>query len=210
MYSKTIKPKVAAMFGDLRSKAFSIVNEAASSNEAIDNVTKLVSSELATRSKSIMSDILFDLTDSLMETDFFADIVRQNRFSEINLRQEILSKYQFTASTSMSYEEASKAMQAIKVGGATLVIGGAAEVGVVLISGLSLSSLVPIPIGILIVASIGAAMTEYLAFAPARSRKALAEALDKYLIETQQQFLNWFDEVERYFNMRVEEIKATI
>lgn len=210
MYSKTIKPKVAAMFGDLRSEAFSIVNEAASSNEAIDNVTKLVSSELATRSKSIMSDMLFDLTDSLMETDFFADIVRQNRFSEINLRQEILSKYQFTASTSMSYEEASKAMQAIKVGGATLVIGGAAEVGVVLISGLSLSSLVPIPIGILIVASIGAAMTEYLAFAPARSRKALAEALDKYLIETQQQFLNWFDEVERYFNMRVEEIKATI
>ena len=210
MYSKTIKPKVAAMFGDLRSKAFSIVNEAASSNEAIDNVTKLVSSELATCSKSIMSDMLFDLTDSLMETDFFADIVRQNRFSEINLRQEILSKYQFTASTSMSYEEASKAMQAIKVGGATLVIGGAAEVGVVLISGLSLSSLVPIPIGILIVASIGAAMTEYLAFAPARSRKALAEALDKYLIETQQQFLNWFDEVERYFNMRVEEIKATI
>ena len=210
MYSKTIKPKVDAMFGDLRSKAFSIVNEAASSNEAIDNVTKLVSSELATRSKSIMSDMLFDLTDSLMETVFFADIVRQNRFSEINLRQEILSKYQFTASTSMSYKEASKAMQAIKVGGATLVIGGAAEVGVVLISGLSLSSLVPIPIGILIVASIGAAMAEYLAFAPARSRKALAEALDKYLIETQQQFLNWFDEVEKYFNMRVEEIKATI
>ena len=210
MYSKTIKPKVDAMFGDLRSKAFSIVNEAASSNEAIDNVTKLVSSELATRSKSIMSDMLFDLTDSLMETDFFADIVRQNRFSEINLRQEILSKYQFTASTSMSYKEASKAMQAIKVGGATLVIGGAAEVGVVLISGLSLSSLVPIPIGILIVASIGAAMAEYLAFAPARSIKALAEALDKYLIETQQQFLNWFDEVEKYFNMRVEEIKATI
>lgn len=210
MYSKTIKPKVDAMFGDLRTKVFALVNEASSSNEAVDNVTKLVSSELTARSKSIMSDMLFELTDSLMETDFFADIARQNRFSEINLRQEILSKYQFTTNASVSYKEASKAMQAVMVGGAMLVIGGAAEVGVVLISGLSISSLVPIPIGILIAASIGAAMAEYYAFAPARNRKALAQALDEYLTEAQQQFLNWFDEVEIYFNMRVEEIKQTM
>lgn len=210
MYSKTIKPKVDAMFDNLRTKVFALVNEASSSNEAVDNVTKLVSSEMTTRSKSIMSDMLFELTDSLMETDFFADIARQNRFSEINLRQEILSKYQFTTSASVSYKEASKAMQAVKVGGAMLVIGGAAEVGVVLISGLSISSLVPIPIGILIAASIGAAMAEYLAFAPAHNRKALAQALDKYLTEAQQQFLNWFDEVEKYFNIRVEEIKQTM
>lgn len=210
MYSTTIKPKVDTMFTDLRKKVATIVAESSNSNEAVATVTKLVSSELSTRSKSILSDMLFDLSDKLMETEFFSDISKQNKFYEINLRQEILSKYQFASSTTVNYQEASKEIQALKVGGATLLAGGVIEVGVVLIAGLSLSSLVPIPISLLIVASIGAAVADYYAIEPARNKKALAAALDNYLIQTQKQFLGWFDEVEVFFNKRVEEIKQTM
>lgn len=210
MYSTTIKPKVDVMFNDLRKKVSAIVIESSTSNEAINNVTKLVSSELAARSKSILSDMLFDLSDKLMDTEFFADIARQNRFAEINLRQEILSKYQFAPSTTVNYREASRTVQALKVGGATFVVGGAIEIGVVLIAGLSISNLVPIPISILIVASIGAALADYYAIEPAKNKKALAQALDNYLVYAKQQFLNWFDEVEKYFNVRVEEIKQAM
>ena len=210
MYSTTIKPKVDVMFNDLRKKVSAIVIESSTSYEAIYNVTKLVSSELAARSKSILSDMLFDLSDKLMDTEFFADIARQNRFAEINLRQEILSKYQFAPSTTVNYREASRTVQALKVGGATFVVGGAIEIGVVLIAGLSISNLVPIPISILIVASIGAALADYYAIEPAKNKKALAQALDNYLVDAKQQFLNWFDEVEKYFNVRVEEIKQAM
>ena len=210
MYSTTIKPKVDVMFNDLRKKVSAIVIESSTSNEAINNVTKLVSSELAARSKSFLSDMLFDLSDKLMDTEFFADIARQNRFAEINLRQEILSKYQFAPSTPVNYREASRTVQALKVGGATFVVGGAIEIGVVLIAGLSISNLVPIPISILIVASIGAALADYYAIEPAKNKKALAQALDNYLVDAKQQFLNWFDEVEKYFNVRVEEIKQAM
>lgn len=210
MYSTTIKPKVDTMFTDLRKKVATIVAESSNSNEAVATVTKLVSSELSTRSKSILSDMLFDLSDKLIETEFFSDISKQNKFYEINLRQEILSKYQFASSTTVNYQEASKEIQALKVGGATLLAGGVIEVGVVLIAGLSLSSLVPIPISLLIVASIGAAVADYYAIEPARNKKALAAALDNYLIQTQKQFLGWFDEVEVFFNKRVEEIKQTM
>lgn len=210
MYSTTIKPKVDVMFNDLRKKVSTIVVESSTSNEAINNVTKLVSSELAARSKSILSDMLFDLSDKLMDTEFFADIAKQNRFAEINLRQEILSKYQFAPSTTVNYREASRTVQALKVGGATFVVGGAIEIGVVLIAGLSISNLVPIPISILIVASIGAALADYYAIEPAKNKKALAQALDNYLVDAKQQFLNWFDEVEKYFNVRVEEIKQAM
>ena len=210
MYSTTIKPKVDVMFNDLRKKVSAIVIESSTSNEAINNVTKLVSSELAARSKSILSDMLFDLSDKLMDTEFFADIARQNRFAEINLRQEILSKYQFAPSTTVNYREASRTVQALKGGGATFVVGGAIEIGVVLIAGLSISNLVPIPISILIVASIGAALADYYAIEPAKNKKALAQALDNYLVDAKQQFLNWFDEVEKYFNVRVEEIKQAM
>lgn len=210
MYSTTIKPKVDVMFNDLRKKVSAIVIESSTSNEAINNVTKLVSSELAARSKSILSDMLFDLSDKLIDTEFFADIAKQNRFAEINLRQEILSKYQFAPSTTVNYREASRTVQALKVGGATFVVGGAIEIGVILIAGLSISNLVPIPISILIVASIGAALADYYAIEPAKNKKALAQALDNYLVDAKQQFLNWFDEVEKYFNVRVEEIKQAM
>ena len=82
--------------------------------------------------------------------------------------------------------------------------------GTVLIKGLSLSSLVPIPISVLLVASIGAALADYFAVSPNRSKKQMVSAIDAYLEQAKQQFLDWFDEVENYFNMRVEEIKKTM
>ena len=210
MYSELIKDKVDLLFNELKSKATTIVSESSSSNEATEKVTRLVSSELAARSKSILSDMLFDLTDKLMETEYFSDISKQNRFTEVNLRQEILNKYQFAPVSSLDFDEAARTIQALMAGGATLVVGGAAEVGYVLISGLKLSVLVPIPISVLIVASIGVALADYYANWPRRSKKALKNALDTYLDETNKQYIEWFDEVEKYFNSRVEEIKKTI
>lgn len=210
MYSKTIEIKVDKMFNDLELKVSSFLSGSYPSSEAIKNATMIVSSELAARSKSILSDMLFSLTNDLMETEFFSDIKRQNKFFEIDLRYEILSKYQFSAPTSVEYKETSKAVQALKVGGVTLAAGAAVEVGVVLIAGLSFSSLVPIPIGVLVAASIGAALTDYFAVEPARDKKNLKMAFKNYLEQAKKQFLNWFDEVEKYFNARVEEIKKTM
>lgn len=210
MYSAKIETKINAMFENLRNKVADIVAVSSSSSEAVENVTRVIGSELAIRSKSLMSDMLFDLTDDLMETEFFADISRRNKFYERDIRQEILSKYEFVPSTSVDYREASKVIQALKVGGTTFVVGGAVEVGVVLTAGLSLSSLVPIPISILIIASIGAALVDCYAIEPARSKKVLTQALDDYLVQAKKQFLGWFDEVEIFFNKRAEEIKLTM
>lgn len=210
MYSSKINSKVDVMFDELQKKISAIVASSSTSREAIDRVTATVSSELTARSKSILSDMLFDLSDDLMKTEFFKDISRQNKFSEINLRQEILNKYKFAPSTTIDYKVASREIEALAVGGTVFVAGGLIEVGTVLIKGLSMSSLVPIPISVLLVASIGAALADYLAVSPNRSKKQMVTAIDNYLDQVKTQFLNWFDEVENYFNMRVEEIKKTM
>ena len=210
MYSEMIKPKVQKMFSNLDNQVREIISNTASMNDAVDRATQLVSAEVSTRCKTILSDMLYDLTNSLLETEFFSDISKQNAFYRINLQDEIMNKYQFTPSVSVNYRESSRTVQALKVGGATLAVGGAVEIGAVLIGGMSLSSLVPIPIGALIVASIGVALADYYAIEPARNKKALTQALDNYLVDAEKQFLNWFDEVEKYFNKRVEEIKQTL
>lgn len=210
MYSTTIKPKVDKMFSDLDKQVKAIIASPTSMNDVVTRATRLVSSEVSTRSKTILSDMLDDLTNSLMETEFFTDISKQNAFYRVNLQEEILSKYQFMPSASVNYKEASRTVQALKVGGITLAAGAVVEVGVVLIAGLSLSSLVPIPVSVLVVASIGAALADYYAIEPAKNKKNLALAFDNYLTQAKQQFMNWFDEVEKYFNTRAKEIKQTM
>lgn len=210
MYSKKIMPKVDKMFGKVKMRVASIINESSTSKEAIDIITETINSELATRSKSLLSDMLFDLNDALMETGYFSDIAKQNRFTEANLRKEILDKYQFTASSTIDYKEASKKIIAFKVGGRTFLIGGAIEVGYVLIKRLDLATLVPIPIVVLIVASFGIALDDYYRVEPKRSKKKLKTAIDNYLNHVKTQFISWFDEIENYYNKRVEEIKLTI
>lgn len=211
MYSALIKSKIDKIFNEIENRVTVIINESNTQNEAVNTITRYVSSELATRSKSILSDMLFDLNDSLMETEYFRDNVgRQNRFTEVNIRQEILSKYSFMPSKTLDYKEASRTLQALKVGGAVLVIGGTLEVGRLLVSRLSLSSLSPMSISLLIVVSIGAALADYYAIEPRRSRISMQNALNSYLNQTKEQFIAWFDEVETYFNKRSEDIKSSI
>lgn len=207
MYSKKIEEKVNVMFSELRKKTSSIVNKSSSPSNAIDMITQLASSELSSRSKSILSDMLFELSDEAMRSEFFSDIGSQNRFYEVNIRQEILNKYHFSTKEEIKYSDESNSANAFKAGASTFAIGSVAVLGYVLVKELSVSSLVPISVCALIALSIGVALTDYYAIEPKRNKKSLEEALDKYLSESQVQFMDWFDEVEKYFNTRVEEIK---
>jgi len=210
MYSVTIKPKVDKMFSELWTKVDRIISETDFTNNVISKIALIVSSETASRSKTILSDMLFDLSDALLKTPFFTDTSRQNKFMELNLRQEIFSKYQFSTSGTIDYKEATRIVQSLKLGGTTFAISGIGAISVVLIKGLPLSSLVPIPICVLVVVALGVVLVDYYALEPNRSEKKLKEAVKTHLDEVQQQFLNWFNEVERYFNKRVDEIKLTM
>lgn len=203
MYSNKIKPKIEKIFNDLRIEADDLVSEMTSANEIVSIVCQRVSSVTALRSKTILSEMLFDLNDSLIQKSFFIDIAQQNKFAELNLRQEILSKYQFAADISVDYQEASRMIQPIKVA------VGTGAIGVVLIAGLS-TGLAAVPIAAVIAAAFSASMIDYLANEPNRSKQNISKAIDKYFTEAQEQLLNWFDEVENYFNKRAAEIKQTL
>lgn len=205
-----IKPKIDKLFNDLRAEIQKIVVDSNSANEAMNRIFQRVSSETSVRSKTMLSDMLFNLDDEVSQTPFFADTTRRNKFTVTNLRQEILSKYQFSLNTTINYKEVARIEHAAKVGCGTLAIGGVLEIGAVLISGLPISNLVPIPIGVLVIAAFGSAAVDYIAVQPSRNKKNLYLAIDNYLIEVHINFMRWFDEIENYYNKRVNEIKKTI
>ena len=211
MYSNKIKIKIDKMFNDLSKEIQQIFDESCSLNDAVNQVSHCVSSEIESRSKTMLNDMLFDLNNSVLKDSFFADnIARQNDFLSRNFRQEILRRYQFAITTKVDYQEASQTLEAAKIGGGVLAIGGVCAIGVVLIGGLSLSSLVPIPIGILFAAAFGAAMADYFFIEPNRNKKQFFLAIDKYLSEAKKQYVNWFNEIENYFHKHVDDFKRVI
>lgn len=211
MYSDAIKSKIDKMFSDLRNEIQRSVDESFSSNDAVNTICDYVRTEMESRSKTMLSDMLFELNDSVLQTSFFADnIAGQNAFLAHNLRQEVLSKYQFTTTTTINYQEASRVVEAVKIGSGVLVVGGVCEIGIVLIGGLSISSLVPISVGMLFALALGSAVADYFLIEPNRNKKKFFLAIDEYFSEAKEQYVNWFDEIENYFNKRVDKIKQTI
>ncbi|WP_354692653.1 hypothetical protein [Phytobacter sp. RSE-02] len=211
MYSEMIAPKIDKMFNDLRIDIQEVVYETGSLNDAINNIYQRVISETTSRSELMLGDMLFELDRALFNTPFFADnISRKNEYSSLGLRKEITNKHQFTTTATVNYQEASRIIHAFKIGSGVLIFGGVLGLGVIVSSGLELSSLVPIPVSALFAAAIGAAMMDYLFIEPKKSKKRFSSAVDKYLNEAKEQYLNWFDSVEDYYNMRVAQIKETI
>lgn len=199
MYSEKIKPKIEEVFNSLQVEVQHLINEMNSKDETINQISQRVSSEITTRSKSILSDMLFDLNDSLIKEGFFTDVAQQNKFIESNLRKEILNKYHFKINSAVDYQELSSVGQAIKVSGLTLAIGAVLKGG--------LSSFITVPVGLLIAAAFGAAIVNYYSLEPNKNKKNLSHAIEKYLLEMQQQLLDWFDEIQNHFNKRANEIK---
>ena len=211
MYSNKIKPKIERMFNTLRTEAEENVVDSHSLHNAVDKICHRVNLETAIRSKAMLSDMLFDLNDQLFQTSFFVNnISLQNDFFALDLRQEIIDKYQLVTTTNIEFHEVSHITRAVKVGAGTLAVGGICGLGVARVAGLSFLSFTPVPVGVLFAAALGAMVVDYVAIEPSRNKKKLTLALDKYFIEVQQQYLNWFDEIESYYNKRVDEFKDTI
>lgn len=219
MYSETVKPEVHEVFRKIGEKVSDIVMDSQTVKAATDNAARVISSELSSWSGDILSDMLSLLSKELMKTEFFvSDVDRRNQFNRKNLTHEILSKYEFEPEEGIDYTDVSKLMKALKAGGISLASGAAVEIGVVLIKKLPLSSLAPVPVSVLLAVSVLTTVAAYFAAkleensekGRKRSKRELIGAFDEYLSQTEKQFLSWLDEVEKYFNMRVEEIKKTI
>ncbi|WP_210511542.1 hypothetical protein [Pantoea ananatis] len=211
MYSEIIATKVEKMFNELYVDIQTVVNETVSLSDAINNICQRVSSETALRSKLMLDDMLFDFDRALFKTPFFADdLSRRNAFSALNLRKDITNKYQFTSTVTVDYQEVSRSLHAIKVGSSVFAVGGVLGIGSVLSSGFSLSSVVPVPIGVLFAVAIGSSIADYFVIEPTKSKKRFSFAIENYLNEAREQYLSWFDSVEGYYNARVEQIKETI
>jgi len=213
MYSKILEPKVNEMFEELKKKVSEITaNSTLNTEQAGYAIAKAVASETTKRSKTMLSDMFDYLSEKILETPEFSDISMQKKFYELNLLDEIANKYQFDVPKNIDFKEADKMLKSLIAGagtatiGGTVVIGGTAVIGNILKFALTPKSFI-VPVALVIAASIAAYCISYFAVVPNSNKNKFNESVNKFLDEIQYQFLAWFDEIEKYFYKRVDELK---
>lgn len=201
MYSDKLKPKVDKLFDEISKSVFESIDISVSRKAAMQNVSEIVSSTLAARSRTMLSDLYSSLSEEVLNK--YSSIREQNSFYEADLRGELFSKYNFSSAVSeMDYKEVNQYLVASSATAGTIALGG---LGIYAALKNALISSCVIPIAALVAVSIGVFLVSFTSTDKV-NKANFKKAVKNYLLSVKKEFLAWFDSIEEYFNKRVKEI----
>ena len=200
MYSKELEKQLHQLFEELSEKTDQIASEARTNTEATDRIMRLVSSSISAEAEGYMVDMYACLVDKIKREEYFKNPENLNAFYRLNLREELNEKYQFNIDNldaykkGIEYKEINQLYVAAGAAAGTLALGGILK--------FALSSVIGIPFPIIIAGALVAACATYFAI-PTKNRKDYKKAVDKFMKDLENDILDWFVDVEVYFDEQV-------
>lgn len=200
MYSKELEKQLHQLFEELSEKTDQIASEARTNTEATDRIMRLVSSSISAEAEGYMVDMYACLVDKIKSEEYFKNPENLNAFYRLNLREELNEKYQFNIDNidaykkGIEYKEINQLYVAAGAAAGTLALGGILK--------FALSSVIGIPFPIIIAGALVAACATYFAI-PTKNRKDYKKAVDKFMKDLENDILDWFVDVEVYFDEQV-------
>ena len=199
MYNKQVLVrKVNEMFEDLKKQSYEII--AIQSDFSIDSkmIIDMVSSEIVMRSKTLITDMYAQMSESTLSSTMFDNAERMSQFYEANIRREILSKYQFDVTTinafknGIQYKELQRLYSSLTVSAGTTAVVGILKY--------ALTTTVNVPIVVIIAGAVAAFCVSYFKVIPSQNKVKFYKAVEDFLSELKKEFIVWFDEIEIYYN----------
>ena len=200
MYNKELEKQLHQLFEELSEKTNQITSEARTNTEATDRIMRLVSSSISAEAEGYMVDMYACLVEKIKSEDYFNNPENLNAFYRLNLREELNEKYQFNIENidaykkGIEYKEINQLYVAAGTAAGTLALGGILK--------FALSSVIGIPFPIIIAGALVAACAAYFAI-PTKNRKEYKKAVDKFMKDLENDILDWFVDVEVYFEQQV-------
>lgn len=188
------------MFAELQKRTMKIASEAKTNTEATERIMRIVSGTISSEAEGYMVDMYACLVEKIKNEEFFQNPENMNAFYRLNLREDLNEKYQFNIESidaykrGIEYKEVNQLYVAAGAAAGTLALGGILK--------FALSSSIGIPFPIIIVGALVAACAAYFAI-PTKNRKDYKKAVDKFLHDLENDILDWFVEVEVYFDRQV-------
>lgn len=177
-----------------------IASEAKTNTEATERIMRVVSGTISSEAEGYMVDMYACLVEKIKNEEFFQNPENMNAFYRLNLREDLNEKYQFNIESidaykrGIEYKEVNQLYVAAGAAAGTLALGEILK--------FALSSSIGIPFPIIIAGALVAACAAYFAI-PTKNRKDYKKAVDKFLHDLKNDILDWFVEVEVYFDRQV-------
>lgn len=200
MYKKELEKEVHMLFESLKKKVEQIVIEESKNSVATERIMRLVSSAVSAEADGYMVELYAGLVNKVKEEEFFKNPENLNAFYRLNLREDLNQKYQFNIENidsykkGIGYKEINKVYASAGVAAGTLAVGGILKY--------ALTGVVGIPFAVIIAGAIAMACTTYFAVS-LKNKKEYRKEVNKFLKELENDILDWFVDVEVYFNQRV-------
>ena len=200
MFSKEIENKIHQLFEDMYKKTSEISETSFSTTEASERIMNYVSSRLSSDIEGYVVDLYSVFIDSLKKEEFFLDANNLNALYHLNLRDKILTTYRFDIKNLESYQkgidykEINRVYSSLGVAAGTFAIGGILK--------FALSSLIGIPFVVVIAGALAAACYTYFS-SPRREKTKFNTSVKKFLIEMEDEVLNWFVDIEIFMNDQI-------
>lgn len=200
MYNKELEKQLHDLFAELQKRTMKIASEAKTNTEATERIMRVVSGTISSEAEGYMVDMYACLVEKIKNEEFFQNPENMNAFYRLNLREDLNEKYQFNIESidaykrGIEYKEVNQLYVAAGAAAGTLALGEILK--------FALSSSIGIPFPIIIAGALVAACAAYFAI-PTKNRKDYKKAVDKFLHDLENDILDWFVEVEVYFDRQV-------
>ena len=200
MYNKKLEKHLHTLFVDLKVKVNEIVSEAMTCTDATERIMRLVSGTISAETEGYMVDMYSCLVGKIKQEEYFKNPENLNAFYRLNLRNELNERYHFDIEDidaykkGIEFKEINQLYVAAGAAAGTLTLGGILK--------FALSGMIKIPFAVVIAGAVAAACAAYFGVA-AKKRKEYKKAVDKFLNDLEEDILDWFVDVEVYFDERV-------
>ena len=199
MYKKDLEEQVHALVKELALKTDAIIASSRSNADATDRIMRLVSSTVSAEVEGYMIDLYVGLVEKIKSEDFFKDPEHMNAFYRLNLREDIKEKYQFNINSIDSYKKGIQYTEINSIYASFGAVAGTLAVGGIL--KYALSGSINIPFVIVIAGALAAACVTFFAI-PRRNKREFKRAVDKFFTDLENGLLEWFVDVECYFDKK--------
>ena len=211
--SKTnVKGMIHDLFTDMNSQMEEIIRTSTTANMATKRIMEYVSSTVASNSLGYISALYSSLSKKTLSEEVFQNVENANRFYELGLRKKLVEAYEFDVENVSAYKAGIDFKEINRIYASAGAAVGSATVGGILLG--VLSGIVDIPMVVIIagavLAGVAGGSVTYAKVVPEINKKQYAASVFSFMKELEDSMNKWVDDVVRFYNQQVAELKKAL
>ncbi len=212
MYNGVVKEMISERINHMVPELERMVDHAASSEMATQNIMNYVSSKVTAMSRGWLSTLYSELSEKTLSGSEFQTPANANKYYALELEQKIIDAYKLDIKTINAYKNGMTVHEVNKVyatAGATVGTGSVGGILLGVISGAVDIPLVVIIAGAVVCALIGGGVT-YTKIVPNVNKVRYKEALKTFSEDLIAELCCWIDSVADYYSKEVSDLRKSL